>query len=199
MAIGSGKESGNPPVPTTAVEQQTLPQSLFTSLPLKRKILYVSERVNLKKEPKKEWYNVFVLNNVALPDPKRRKIEHEASTIHSSIHLNEPNTPTPIEISEDKLTESKRGDTNSKLPTITLSNVSTSSDASTLDPVRDVPHSDLSGEARQLYGNRSSDEPERVFDTQHPSQGYEGNVESPLPNIILSTSPLPEETFSAPI
>ena len=53
VAIWSGKESGNPPVPTTAVEQQTLPQSLFTSLPIKRKILYVSERVNLKKELKK--------------------------------------------------------------------------------------------------------------------------------------------------
>ena len=73
VAIGSDKESGNPPVPTTIVEQQTLSKSLFTPLPLKRKIIYVSERVNLKRAPKKEWYNVFVLNNAALPDSKKKK------------------------------------------------------------------------------------------------------------------------------
>ena len=39
----------------------------------------------------------------------------------------------------------------------------------------------------------------RAFDTQHPSQGYEGNIYFPLPNITLSVSPLPEETFLAPI
>ena len=155
MAIGSDKESGNPPVPTTAVEQQTLPKSFFTPLPLKRKILYVSERVNLKRAPKKEWYNVFVLNNAALHVPKRSKLEHEASTIFSPIHLIEPNTPTPIEISEDELTEIKGVDTDSNLPIITLSKVSTSLEASSLDPVRDVPRSDLSREVRLLYGNRS--------------------------------------------
>ena len=105
---------------------------------------------------------------------------------------------TPIEISEDELTETKGGDTDSNLPIITLSKVSTSPEASTLDPVRDVPRSDLFCEARQLSENRSSDEPERVFHTLYPSQGYEGNVGSPLPYITLPTSPLPEGTFLAP-
>ena len=94
VAIQTGKESGNPPVLTTAVEQQT--QSLFTSLPLKRKILYVSERVNIKKEPKREWYNVFVLENAALPNSKRQKLTHEATANLNPIHSNEPNTPTLI-------------------------------------------------------------------------------------------------------
>ena len=60
----------------------------------------------------------------------------------------------------------ERGDTDSNLPIITLSNVSTSPEATSLDPVREVPRSDLSGEVRQLSGNRSSDDPERVFNTQ---------------------------------
>ena len=46
VAIPAGKESGIPPVLTTAEEQQT--DTLFTHLPLKRKLLYVNERVNLK-------------------------------------------------------------------------------------------------------------------------------------------------------
>ena len=71
VAIGSSKESGNPPVPTTVVEQQTQSLSLFTYLPLKRKLLYLSEGVSAKRAPKKEWYNVFVLNNAALPDNKK--------------------------------------------------------------------------------------------------------------------------------
>ena len=79
VAIGFGKESGNRPVLTTVVEQQTLPQSSFTPLPLKRKLLYVSERFNLKKEPKREWLNVFVLENAALPESKRQKLTHEAT------------------------------------------------------------------------------------------------------------------------
>ena len=46
VAIPAGNESGIPPVLTTAEEQQTAP--LFTHLPLKRKLLYVNERVNHK-------------------------------------------------------------------------------------------------------------------------------------------------------
>ena len=91
------------------------------------------------------------------------------------------------------------GDTSSKQPTITLTNVSTSPELQTLDPERDIPRSDSSDEVRQLSGNNSSDEPERVYYTTHLSQGYEGNVCSPLPNITLPTSPLPERTISAPI
>ena len=94
------------------------------------------------------------------------------------------------------MTVIKGGDTDSKQPhIITLSNVSSSPGLNTLDPVWDVPHSDLSGEARQLSGNSSSDEPERVFHTLHPSQGSEGNVGSPLPDLTLPTSPLPEKHF----
>ena len=62
-----------------------------------------------------------------------------------------------------------------------------------MDTVRDVPRSDLSGEAWQLYVNSSSNEPERVFHTLHPSQGSEENVDSSMPYITLSTSPLPVE------
>ena len=51
---------------------------------------------------------------------------------------------------------------------------------------------------RQLSGNSSSDEPERVFNTLHSSQGSEGNVGSPMPHLTLPTSPLPEGTFPAP-
>ena len=51
---------------------------------------------------------------------------------------------------------------------------------------------------RQLSGNSSSDEPERVFHTSHPSQGSEGDMGSPLPHNTLPTSPLPEGTFPAP-
>ena len=81
-----------------------------------------------------------------------------------------------------------------------MSNVSTSPGLTTLDPIRDVPRSDLSGEARQLSGNSSLDDPERVFHTQHPSQGHEGNVGSPMPHITLPTSPLPRRNiFRAPI
>ena len=97
------------------------------------------------------------------------------------------------------MTVIKGGDTGSKQPIITLPNISNSPGLQTLDPERDVPRSDLSGEVRQLSGNSSSDDPERVYHTIHLSQGSEGNVGSPLPNITLPTSPLPEETFLAPI
>ena len=196
VAIQSGKESGNPPVLTTAEEQLT--HSLFTPLPLKRKFLFVNERVNIKKEPKRSWFDVFVLENTALSEPKRQKILTEATVNVNPIHSQEPNTSSPINISEDELTEIKGGDTGSKRPTITLSNVSTSPELQTLDPIRDIPRSDLSGEARQLSGNSSSDESERVFHTTNPSKGSEGNVGSPLPHITLPTSPLPEGTFPAP-
>ena len=192
-----GKESGNPQVLTTAEEQKT--HSLFTPLPLKRKIMYVNERVNIKKEPKRSWYDVFVLENTALPHSKRQKLTHEASINLHPIHPKEPNTSTPINISEDELTVIQGGDTGSKQPTITLPNVSTSPELQTLDPERDIPRSDSSGEVRQLSGNSSSDEPERVYHTLHPSQGSEGNVGSPFPDITLPTSPLPEGTFLASI
>ena len=97
------------------------------------------------------------------------------------------------------MTVTKGGDTDSNQPPITLSNVSTAPGFSTLDPVRDIPHSDLSGEARQLSGNRSSDDPERVFQTQHPSQGSEGNAGFLFPYYTLPTFPLPQGTFPAPI
>ena len=96
------------------------------------------------------------------------------------------------------MSEIKGGDTDSKQPIITLSNVSTSLESQSLDPSRDVPRSDLSGEVRQLSGNSSSDDPERVFQTLYPSQGSEGNVGSPMPHLTLPTSPLPEGTFPAP-
>ena len=195
VAIATGNESGNPPVLTNAEEQQTHP--FFTPLPLKRKILYVNERVNHQKEPKSSWFDVLVLENTALPPPKMRKLDHEATVQQNPILPLSPNT-SPITISEDELTEIKGGDTDSKQPIITLSNVSTSPESQSLDPSRDVPRSDLSGEARQLSGNSSSDEPERVFQTLYPSQGSEGNVGSPMPHLTLPTSPLPEGTFPAP-
>ena len=93
----------------------------------------------------------------------------------------------------------ERGDIDSNLPITTLSNVSTSPEATSLDSLREVPHSDLSAEVRQLSSNRSTDEPERVFHTNHPSLGFEGIVGSPLPNTTLPTmSPLLEGTFSPP-
>ena len=49
VAIPTDNEPGNPPVLTHAEEQQTA--SLFTPLPIKRKLLYVNERVN-HKSPK---------------------------------------------------------------------------------------------------------------------------------------------------
>ena len=49
-----------------------------------------------------------------------------------------------------------------------------------------------------LSGNSSSDEPERVFNTQLLSQGSKGNVYSPMPHITLSMLPLLEGTFLAP-
>ena len=157
----------------------------------------MNERVDHNKEPKSSWFNVLVLENTALPPPKMRKIDHEASVDLNPILPHRPNT-SPINISEDELTELKGGDMDSPRPIITLSNVSTSLEPQTLDPTRDVPRSDLSGEARQLSGNGSSDEPERVFHTVHPTQGFEGNMGSPLPHLTLPTSPLPEETFPAP-
>ena len=84
------------------------------------------------------------------------------------------------------------------MPIITLSKVSTSPGSPTLDPQGDIPRTDLSGEVRQLSGNSSSDESDRVFHTLSPSQGQEGNIGCPLPNITLPTSPLPEGTFPAP-
>ena len=194
MSIHAGNEPGNPPVQTYAEEQQTV--SLFTHLPLKRKLLYVNERVNLKSL-KSDWFNLFVLEETALPPPKMRKLDHEASVTIISIQSPEPNT-SPINISEDELTETKGGDTDSNLPIITLSKVSTSPVSPTLDPQGDIPRSDLSGEVRQLSDNSSSDESDRVFDTQNPSQGHEGNVGSPMPILTLPTSPLPEGTFPAP-
>ena len=194
VAISTGNELGNPPVLTTAEEQQTL--SIFTHLPLKRKLLYVSERVNLK-DPKPEWFNHFVVNETALPLSKKRKLDLEASVLKISIQSPEPNTE-PILVSEDELTEKQGGDTDFNLPIITLSKVSTSPGSPTLVPQGDVPRSDLSGEERQLSDNSSSDESDRVFHTLNPSQGHEGNVGSPLPNITLPTSPLPEGTFPAP-
>ena len=194
VAIPADNESGNPPVLTTAEEQQTTP--LFTHLPLKRKLLYVNERVN-HESPKTSWFNLFVLEETTLPPPKMRKLDHEATVTIISIQSPEPNT-SPIQISEDELTELKGGDTDSKLPPITLSKVSTSPGSPTLDPKRDIPRSDSSGEVRQLSDNSSSDESDRVFQTLNPSQGHEGNVGSPLPNLTLPTSPLPEGTFPAP-
>ena len=91
---------------------------------------------------------MFVLENAALPHPKRQKLIHEASVNLIPIHSQEPNTSTPINISEDELTENKGGDTDSQQPIITLSNVSTSPELQTLDPTRDIPRSDLSGEVR---------------------------------------------------
>ena len=194
VAIQTGNEPGNPPVLTHVVEQQTV--SLFTHLPLKRKLHYVNERVN-HQNPKSEWFNLFVLQETALPPSKKRKLDLEATVTIISIQSPEPNT-TPIEISEDELTEQKGGDTNSNLPIITLSKVSTSPGSPTLDPQGDIPRTDLSGEVRQLSGNSSLDESDRVYHTPSPSQGQEGNVGSPLPQITLPTSPLPEGTFPAP-
>ena len=147
MDVGSVKESGNSPVLTTAVEHQTQSLSLFTHLPLKGKLLLVSEGVGASRAPKKERNNVFVLNKTTLPVPKIRKLEPEASATFNPIHLNVPNTQTPIDISEDELTEAnvltfERRDADSKLLSTTLSNISTSQEATTLDPVRDVPRSD---------------------------------------------------------
>ena len=98
VAISTGNESGNPPVLTPAEEQQTT--SLFTPLPLKRKILFVNKRVNLNKSPKSSWFNLFVLENTALPPPKMRKLDHEATANLISIQSPELNT-SPIQISED--------------------------------------------------------------------------------------------------
>ena len=162
MAVLTGNEYGIPPVLTTAEEQQTLP--LFTPLPLKRKILFVNERVNHNKAPKSTWFNIFVLENTALPLPKMRKLDHEAYVDPDSIQSPKPNT-SPIQISEDELTEQKGGDTDSKQADITLSNISTSPESPSLDPTRDIPRSDLSGEARQLSGNSSSDESDMVYYT----------------------------------
>ena len=194
VAIQTGNEPGNPPVLTHAKEQQTV--SLFTHLPLKRKLLYVNERVN-HKTLKSEWFNLFVLQETTLPPSKKRKLDLEATVPIISIQSPKPNT-SPINISEDELTEPKGGDTDSNLPIITLSKVSTSTGSPTLDPQGDIPHSDLSGEVRQLSDNSFSDESDRVFHTLSPSQGQEGNVGSPMPILTLPTSPLPEGTFPAP-
>ena len=162
MAIPADNESGIPPVLTTAEEQQTL--YLSTPLPLRRKFLYVNERVNQYKSHKSSWFNMLVFENTTLPPPKMRKLDHEATVDIDSIQSPEPNT-SPIQISEDELMEPKGGDTDSKQPDITLSNVSTSLESPSLDPLRDIPRLDLSGEARKLYGNSSSDESDRVFYT----------------------------------
>ena len=95
VAISTGNELGNPPVLTTAEEQQTL--SIFTHLPLKRKLLYVSERVNLK-DPKPEWFNHFVVDETALPLSKKRKLDLEASVLKISIQSPEPNTEPILEV-----------------------------------------------------------------------------------------------------
>ena len=194
VAINTGNELGNPPVQTHAEEQQTV--SLFTHLPLKRKLLYVNERVN-HKTPKSEWFNMFVLQETALPPSKNIKLDLEATVPIISIQSPEPNT-SAINVSEDELTKPKGGDTDSNLPIITFSKVSTSPGSPTLDPQGDIPRTDLSGEVRQLSDNSSSDESDMVFHTLSPSQGQEGNVGSPLPHLTLPTSPLPEGTFPAP-
>ena len=82
VAITTGNEPGNPPVLTPAVEQQTL--SFFTHLPLKRKLLYVNESIN-HKNPKSEWFNLFVVEETALPPSKKRKLDLEA-TVTSYIN-----------------------------------------------------------------------------------------------------------------
>ena len=130
---------------------------------------------------------MLVLENTILPPPKMRKLNHEATVQLNPILPLSPNT-SPITISEDELMEIKGGDTDSKQPIITLSNVSTSPESQSLDPSRDVPRSYLSGDARQLSGNSSSDEPEKVFQNIYPSKGSEGNVGSPMPHLTL---PLP--------
>ena len=131
VAISTGNESGNPQVLTHAEEQQTL--SLFASLPIKRKLLYVNERVN-HKSPKSDWGQcVLFLEEIALPPPKMRKLDHEATVNLHSIQSPKPNT-SPIQISEDELTEEKGGDTDSKQPSMTLFNVSTSPESPSLDP-----------------------------------------------------------------
>ena len=91
VAIPSGNEYGIPPVLTTAEEQQTA--SLFTPLPIKRKLLYVNERVN-HKSPKSDWFNLFVLEDTTLPPSKMRKLDHEATINLISIQSPEPNTVT---------------------------------------------------------------------------------------------------------
>ena len=111
--------------------------------------------MNHQKEPKSSWFDVLVLENTALPPPKMRKLDHEASVQQNPILPLSPNT-SPITISEDELTKNKGGDTDSKQPIITLSNVSTSPESQSLDPTRDVPRSDLSGEARRPSSGVSS-------------------------------------------
>ena len=64
--------------------------------------------MNIKKEPKRDWYDVFVLESAALPNSKRQKLTDEVSVNLNLIHPNEPNTSTPINISEDELTVEKR-------------------------------------------------------------------------------------------
>ena len=93
LAVDTGNECGNPQVLTHAEEQQI--HSSFTPFPLKRKTLFVSERVNHNQEPKSSWFDVLVLENTALPPSKMRKLDHEAT-----VHLNpilplSPNT-SPI-------------------------------------------------------------------------------------------------------
>ena len=112
---------------------------------------------------------------------------YQFNPLNQTLHLSN--------ISEDELTEPKGGDTDSNLPIVTLSKVSTSPGSPTLDPQGDIPRSDLSGEVRQLSDNSSSDESDRVFHTLSPSQGQEGNMGSPMPILTLPTSPLPEEHF----
>ena len=56
------------------------------------------------KNPKSEWFNLFVIEETALPPSKKRKLDIEATVPIISIQSPEPNT-TPIEISEDELTE----------------------------------------------------------------------------------------------
>ena len=70
------------------------------------------------------------------------------------------------------MTELKGGDTDSSRPIITLSNVSTSPEPQTLDPIRDIPYSDLSGEVRQLSGNSFSDEPKKGILYTTPFTGF---------------------------
>ena len=50
---------------------------------------------------------MYVLENTAMPPRKMRKLDHEATVDLNSIQSLEPNT-SPIQISEDELTETKR-------------------------------------------------------------------------------------------
>ena len=51
----------------------------------------MSEIINLK-DPKPEWFNHFVVEEIALPLSKKRKLDLEATVPEISIQSPEPNT-----------------------------------------------------------------------------------------------------------